>query len=689
MIDIERLLCLKRLRQFFKHSWHIIEPGVTFQNNWHLDALCLPHESRIATEDGYKKIGDIVRERYNGKVLSWNHNTENPAWKKIISTFESPGKPLFKIGLEDGRFIRLTGNHPVFIVGRGYVRADKVRTGDKVKRMLELPNCVQTGTGVPQSSKGKSQQSPRFVESYISSIEREIRIPDSVFNIEVEGNNNYFAEDTLIHNCEHLEAVNAGQIRNLLINIPPRFAKSISVAVMWPVWTWLKNPSCQWLFTSYAQSLSTRDSLKCRRLIESPWFQERFGTRFKLTSDQNEKMRFDNDRNGYRLATSVEGMGTGQGANTIVCDDPHNASERESELKRENVLVWWDETMSTRLNDPKTGAKVIVMQRLHEKDLSGHVLKQGGYEHLCLPAEFDPARRCTTSIGWTDPRKEENELLWPDRVGPKEIKELKLRLGPTGYAGQFQQIPTDAKGGRFKKAWFRYFDVKDGHYRLFHPDGTFQAFAVDDCDHFAFMDPAGSEKKQNNKPCYTVIGSFALTPDHHLLWTDMTREQVDTPAVVDLSIAAVRRGQLPWIGVEKDGLGLGVVQTIKKRGIAVRAIKAKGSKEARSETAEIRMSAGMIYFRQSAPWLFELEKELLLFPNSEFLDQTDVLAHTSQYVQQRCGAPAGEGDSFPSPVSDILEEREAVAAAKKSAQVTNEDWDRPGMWEGDVDNNEF
>lgn len=492
--------------------------------------------------------------------------------------------------------------------------------------------------------------------------------------------------------AEHLEAVSAGQIRNLLINMPPRFAKSLTVSVFWPVWIWITKPHTQWLYTSYAQKLSTRDSVKCRRLIESPWFQKMFGDRFKLTSDQNEKMRFDNDHNGYRIATSVEGMGTGDGGTNIVVDDPHNASERESELKRENVLTWWDETMATRLNDQKTGGKVIVMQRLHEKDLSGHVLKQGGYTHLCLPAEYEPSRRCVTSIGWSDPRTEEGQLLWPDRVGPDEIKELKLRLGPTGYAGQFQQSPSPASGNRFNKKWFRCFDIVDGHYRLFHPDGTFLSFPVDQCDHFAIMDPAGAEKEQNNKPCYTVIGTFALTPDHHLLWVDMVREQVDTPSVVDLAVGVVRKHDLPWIGVERDGLGLGVVQTIRKRGIAVRAIKAKGSKEARSETAEIRMSAGMVYFLQKAPWLFELEKELLLFPNSEYADQVDVLSYSCKHVQQRCGAPAGEGDSFPSSVSDILEHREAVelehAAAKAAGEGLN-DWDRPGVWDGDVDSNEF
>src|SRR5207302_7641835 len=134
--------------------------------------------------------------------------------------------------------------------------------------------------------------------------------------------------------------------------------------------------------------------------------------------------RFDNDHAGYRIATSVDGSATGEGGDRVVVDDPHSVNDRESNAIRRATLIWWDETMSTRLNDPKTGAKVIVMQRIHEKDLSGHVLEQGGYVHLHLPAEFEPSRSYVTSIGWQDPRTVEGELLWPARIGPIEIADF-------------------------------------------------------------------------------------------------------------------------------------------------------------------------------------------------------------------------------------------------------------------------
>src|SRR5215472_12763100 len=176
---------------------------------------------------------------------------------------------------------------------------------------------------------------------------------------------------------EHLEAVTRGQIRNLLINVPPRHMKSLLVSVFWPAWEWIRHPERRWLYSSYAASLAQRDSVLCRRLIESPGYQQRWGRVFSLTSDQNTKGRFDNSRTGCRLTTSVGGAVTGEGGDRIVCDDLHNVQEAESDSIRKNTVDWFDVVMSTRVNNPKTAAKVVVMQRCHQQDLSGHLLEQG------------------------------------------------------------------------------------------------------------------------------------------------------------------------------------------------------------------------------------------------------------------------------------------------------------------------
>lgn len=262
--------------------------------------------------------------------------------------------------------------------------------------------------------------------------------------------------------CQHLEAVDRGEIRNLVINVPPRMSKSSVVAVMWPAWRWIDHPETRWLFSSYAQNLSLRDSVKCRRLLLSPWYQERWGDRFRLMNDQNSKTRFDNDKGGVRLATSVGGQVTGEGADRLVVDDAHNVKEIESEVMRREVTDWWDAAMSTRGNNPKTVARVIIGQRVHEADLCGHVLQRGTYEHLCLPAEYEPEHpfRRVTCIGYEDPRRQEGELLAPDRFGPVELAALKVEMGSAlRVAGQLQQRPAPREGAIFRAEWFSLVDA--------------------------------------------------------------------------------------------------------------------------------------------------------------------------------------------------------------------------------------
>ncbi len=253
--------------------------------------------------------------------------------------------------------------------------------------------------------------------------------------------------------CEHLEAVTHGEIRKLLINIPPRHSKSTIVSVIWPMWEWLADPSQKYLCASYSAALSIRDNLKARRLVQSPWYQANFGHLFQLAGDQNAKQRFETDKTGYRLATSVGGTATGEGGSRLILDDPHSAQEAQSDAIRESTLEWFDVVWSTRLNDPKKDAMVTIMQRLHERDVSGHILEDiGGWEHLKIPAEWDGVRR-TTSLGPYDPRQTKGELICPERFGAKEITDLKQLLGAYGTAGQLQQDPTPSEGGILKTSF--------------------------------------------------------------------------------------------------------------------------------------------------------------------------------------------------------------------------------------------
>ena len=256
--------------------------------------------------------------------------------------------------------------------------------------------------------------------------------------------------------AEHLEAVERGEIRNLLVTMPPRMGKSLTISVFYPAWRWIAQPGMRFLYASYSQDLATAHSLATRRVIESDWYRARWGDRFQLAGDANLKTRFENDQRGARYSTSVGGVVTGIGGDRIVCDDPHNVKEAESEAIRAATIAWWDQAMSTRFNDPKTGSRIVVMQRVHEGDLAGHLMEQGGYTHLNLPMEYEPRSVRFTGFGNPDPRSDEGELLAPDRVGPEEIADLKVRLGSRAYAGQFQQRPAPAEGAILKCEWWRH-----------------------------------------------------------------------------------------------------------------------------------------------------------------------------------------------------------------------------------------
>lgn len=258
--------------------------------------------------------------------------------------------------------------------------------------------------------------------------------------------------------CEHLEAVRRREIRKLIINIPPGLTKSRIVSVDLPAWIWTTEPTAKFLTASYAQTLATRDALYSRRLITSDWYQQHFGGSFKLTGDQNQKMRYENDKTGFRIATSVGGVVTGERGDFRFLDDPLKAEDGNSEAAISNTNDWLRFSWSTRANDP-TSCEVVIMQRLHENDPTGFMLREfGGYEHLMIPMRYEAKRKCITIIGWEDPRRVEGELICPARFPEDSVRELEKKLGPFGASCQLQQSPSPTIGGLYKRDKWRLYD---------------------------------------------------------------------------------------------------------------------------------------------------------------------------------------------------------------------------------------
>lgn len=251
--------------------------------------------------------------------------------------------------------------------------------------------------------------------------------------------------------CAELEDIVTGANRRLALAVPPRHGKSSILAVFFPAYVWIKNPARRMIFITYDFSLSLRDSNRTRDLINSEWFQKRWGNLFKLRTDNS--IILETNRTGIRQCASVGGRIMGKGADIIVLDDPHDVKDVESEKKRNAVLSYWRERVQSRLNDAKTGAFVVCHQRVGEADLIGDILKRqrGQYRYLCLPARYDPEH---PYVWERDPRTEAGELLWPSHIGDPELDTFLNNMGDYAFAAQYQQHPRPREGGLFKSHWF-------------------------------------------------------------------------------------------------------------------------------------------------------------------------------------------------------------------------------------------
>ena len=439
--------------------------------------------------------------------------------------------------------------------------------------------------------------------------------------------------------CDHLEAAANGAIRNLVINIPPRFMKSLLVSVFFPAWVWTTKPWTRFLYSSYSQDLAIRDSLKCRRLFISAWYQARWGDVFHLTGDQNAKIRFENDRTGYRIATSVGGIGTGEGGDFIITDDPNNAKQVESDTERRTTNLWWDETMSTRGNNPKTVVRIIVQQRIHEEDLTGHVLEQGRYDHLCLPMEYE-GERSNLSTGWVDPRTEPNELLWPERFGRPEVDELKLRLRARGTAGQLQQRPAPAEGALFKRMWWRFWvpkemaDLPPVRFRL--ANGTqFECPTAVLPDDFFYLIQSWDMAFKDLEESDFVVGQVWGQDGANRYLLDQTRGHFDFPGSVD----AVRKMTAQWPRVvqkliEDKANGPAVVQTLQAVVGGIIPVNPQGGKEARASATAGYVEAGNVYLPHPyiCNWVEAWIEEASAFPAGRHDDQVDAFTQAMMWL---------------------------------------------------------
>lgn len=415
--------------------------------------------------------------------------------------------------------------------------------------------------------------------------------------------------------CRALEDVTFERERRLLINVPPGTMKSLLVNVFWPMWEWgpLGRASMRTVGVSHEQGLGVRDNLKCRRLLLSEWFQ-RLWPRVQLQRDQSEKIKFENTSTGFREVATPSNI-TGRRGDRVVVDDPLSAENANSEAEREKVNLWFREALPTRLNNPDRSAIVVVMQRLHERDVAGIIEEMGGWRRLVLPMRFEPDR--ADPADW---RRDDGELLFPARFPEHVVAELERSMGSYASAGQLQQRPAPRAGGLFKRHWFGFLDAM--------PAGRRRRVRA--------WDLAATKKATSNNPDWTAGLLMSRGDDGVFLIEGVSRlrgSPMEVKATVKSRAATDATGTIIRLPQDPGQAGKDQAETFTRElaGHAVKVERPTGDKATRAMPAAAQAEAGNVkLLRTGDPqrdaWIEPFLDEVCTFPGAAHDDQVDALS---------------------------------------------------------------
>jgi len=401
-----------------------------------------------------------------------------------------------------------------------------------------------------------------------------------------------------------LEAVERGDLRRLIITLPPRHLKSHTVSVAFPAWVLGRDPRRRIVAASYAQDLAQVFSRQTRGLMQQPWYRRAFpDTRLAAHTTQD---ALSTTRHGLRLATSVGGTLTGKGGDLILVDDPMKAADAHSETARRAVREWWQGTLSSRLDNPRPGAMIVVAQRLHPDDLVGFLLEHSDFAHLDLPAIAETVQRLPIGHG-LDFVRQPGDLLHPERLDHAELDRLKRELGTLAFEAQYQQRPAPAEGHLVKRRWFPRFDldaVRPGDFDLIVQS----------------WDTAEVPGETND---YSVCTTWGLVDDTAYL-LDVLRERLGYPDLRRRVIARQRAHQAHGVIIEGAANGRALFQDLRREGhLWVRTLNPEGDKISRLARQSAKIEQGRVLLPTEADWLAAYEDELTGFPNTKYDDQVD------------------------------------------------------------------
>jgi predicted phage terminase large subunit-like protein len=408
--------------------------------------------------------------------------------------------------------------------------------------------------------------------------------------------------------AEKLMAVKNGEIKRLIINMPPRALKSLSISVAWSSWIMGNDPSARIIAASYGQYLAVKHSLDARAIVSSDWYGNIF-PEFKIIADQNEKHKFMTTKRGFRLATSIGGALTGEGGDIIIVDDPHNPRQANSPLQRQAAIDWFEQTLLSRLDDKVNGKIVIVMQRLHQQDLTGHLLdkNKNGWHVLTLPSICEEDRRIITqkhNFIW-----HEGDLLNAKRDSMAALQNLKQEMGAQAFSAQYQQNPIANDDSLIKKQWLKYY------LELPKFKHIVQSW---DC-----------AVKVGAKNDYSVCSTWGVADDGYYL-IDLLRRKMEFPQLLETVKNVAKQHNPIAILIEDASSGQSLIQELQKNTpLPVVPIRAKNDKTSRALHTQILFESGKIFLPKTSAWLMDYEYEITSFPNSLHDDQLD---STSQFI---------------------------------------------------------
>lgn len=427
--------------------------------------------------------------------------------------------------------------------------------------------------------------------------------------------------------AHHLEAVSRDDCRQLIINVPPGMSKSTLVSALWPAWDWLSHPSRRFMCGTFDASLALRDALKTRGLINSPWFQDRWGDLVQIDNSedvQTSQSVYSTTAKGQRFSTTVGGRATGWHADIQIVDDPIKPRDVTGDMAvaakaLERAWSWYTQTMASRKTS-KTFKRVIIMQRLHEADLVGRILesdKLKQWTHLMLPMKFEPERKSVTRFGG-DIRTYPNELLVPERYDDIAVEQTRIDMGSVAFSSQYQQRPAPAAGAIFKRAWFME--------RWKALPASIQLSISVDC---SFKDTAGADFVS-----MTVWGAYA----GKFYLVDRIRDRMGLPETIACLKTLVKRHPRARAKlIEDKANGPAVEQSLRKSMTGIIMITPEGGKVARANACSPLCEAGNVVFPDgdTHPWADEMLEEVVSFPFAAHDDDVDTMTQYLNWASAR------------------------------------------------------